>query len=140
MTGAHYQHPIQVGFRDTDASGWMHFPNVFCFVEEAECAWLRQLGVMVYDRAEGGWPRVNVSCQYRAPLMSWDRITVGLRLARIGESSLQWEFQVVRDHDGVLAAEGTMITVRVDAAGQKIAIPAADRARLQAALQTTSGV
>lgn len=133
MPTGHFQHPVQVGFRDTDASGWMHFPNVFCFVEEAECAYLRQLGVMVYDRALGGWPRVNVSCQYHAPLVAWDPITVLLRLQKVGNSSLHWEFDVVRDKDRVIAAAGSMITVRVDANGRKIPIPVDDRVRLDAA-------
>ena len=133
MLAGHYHHETQVGFRDTDASGWMHFPNVFCFVEEAECAFLRQLGVLVSDRAAGGWPRGHVECQYHAPLLAWDRITVLLRLAKVGASSLHWEFEVLRDHHPSLAAAGSLVTVRVDAAGKKIGIPTPDRAILQTA-------
>jgi acyl-CoA thioesterase FadM len=133
MPAGHFHHSMQVGFRDTDASGWMHFPNVFCFVEEAECAFLHHLGVLVYDRAVGGWPRVKVECQYRAPLLAWNRITVLLRLARVGNSSLHWEFDVVNDDTGNVSATGAMVTVRVDATGKTTPIPDGDRAALEAA-------
>lgn len=127
MPPGHFEHRLQVGFRDTDASGWMHFPNVFCYVEEAECTWLRQLGVLAYDRAQGGWPRVKVDCQYRHPLVAWDWIVVRLRLLHLGNSSLRWGFEVRREEDAQVCAAGTIVTVRVDATGTKIAIPTTER-------------
>ena len=117
MEDPHYRYPSQIAFADTDASGWMHFPSVFRHVEAAEHACLRERGVLVFDRALGGWPRVSVSCDFRKPLLSGDEIEVRLAVVAIGRSSIEWAFEVVRA-DGELAASGRMTNVRVDATGK----------------------
>ena len=124
-----YRHPCGIAFGDTDASGWMHFPNVFKYVEAAEHAFLRSRGVLVFDREKGGWPRVKVSCDYRRPLVSGDSIEVLLAISRIGASSLSWEFEAV-NAAGEVAASGTMTTVRVDQNGRPQEISAAERRQL----------
>ena len=35
MNALLYRHACVVAFGDTDASGWMHFPNAFRYFEEA---------------------------------------------------------------------------------------------------------
>jgi acyl-CoA thioester hydrolase len=123
----------EVAFADTDASGWMHFPNVFRYVEAAEHEFLRSRGVLVYDRALGGWPRVSVSCDFKRPLLTGDRIEVQLAISRIGNSSLTWEFEIL-NAAGETAAAGRMTTVRVDQTGNRQEIPAAERTQLERGL------
>lgn len=119
----------EVAFGDTDASGWMHFPNIFRYVEAAEHAFLRDRGVLVFDRAAGGWPRVKVSCDYKKPLQCGDRIEVSLAITRVGNSSVAWEFEVA-NAAGETAAFGSMTTVRVDHQGRTQSISAAERTAL----------
>ena len=119
----------EVAFGDTDASGWLHFPNIFRFVEAAEHAFLKSRGILVFDRSQGGWPRAKVSCDYKRPLLTGDRIEVLLAISRIGTASINWDFEVV-NAAGETAALGNMITVRVDHAGRPQEIPAAERAQL----------
>ena len=71
-----YRHHREVAFADTDAGGWVHFPNILRYVEEAEHAFLKSRGVTVFDRALGGWPRVNVHCDFAKPLQFGDRVEV----------------------------------------------------------------
>ncbi len=120
----------EVAFGDTDASGWMHFPNVFKYVEVAEHAFLRSRGVLVFDRLEGGWPRVNVSCDYKRPFQCGDRFEVLLAVSRIGASSVTWNFEVLTAA-GEIAAFGSMTNVRVDQQGRPMEISAAERAALR---------
>jgi acyl-CoA thioester hydrolase len=120
----------EVAFGDTDASGWMHFPNIFRYVEAAEHAFLRDRGVLVFDRAAGGWPRVKVSCDYQKPLQCGDHIEVSLAITRVGTSSVTWDFEVA-NAAGETAAFGSMTTVRVDHTGRTQAISAAERAALE---------
>lgn len=120
----------EVAFGDTDASGWMHFPNIFKYVEQAEHAFLRSLGVLVFDRAEGGWPRVKVSCDYKRPLLCGDLIETRLGISRIGASSIAWDFEVVKA-TGEIAAFGSITTVRVDHQGRPKEITAEERALLE---------
>ncbi len=107
----------EVPFGDTDASGWMHFPNVFRYVEAAEHACLRSLGVVVFDRNAGGWPRVKVACDYKRPLLAGDSITVHLAVSRVGASAVTWEFQILNSA-GEIASFGSMTNVRVDQQGR----------------------
>jgi acyl-CoA thioester hydrolase len=124
-----HRHACEVAFGDTDASGWMHFPNIFRYFEEAEHAFLKSRGVLVFDRAQGGWPRVKVSCDYKCPLLTGDRIEVHLKISRIGASSVTWDFEVLTS-SGELAAHGSVTTVRVNHDGKPQLISEGERALL----------
>jgi acyl-CoA thioester hydrolase len=54
-----------------------------------------------------------------------DRITVGIRVARIGGSSVRYEIAVFRDDGDEAAAEGHFVHVFVDRATQRpVPVPA----------------
>ena len=125
-----HRHACEVAFGDTDASGWMHFPNVFRYFEEAEHAFLRHNGLLVFARDQGGWPRVKVSCDYKRPLLTGDRIEVLLAVSRVGNSSVTWDFEIITSI-GDLAASGSVTTVRVDHEGKPKPISDAERAVLE---------
>ena len=120
----------EIAFGDTDASGWMHFPNIFKYAEEAEHAFLRSRGVLVFDREKGGWPRVKVSCDFKRPFQCGDKFEVLLGVSRIGASSVTWDFEVL-NAAGEIAAFGSMTNVRVDREGRPQEITAAERAAIQ---------
>jgi acyl-CoA thioester hydrolase len=125
----------EIAFGDTDASGWMHFPNVFKYVEVAEHAFLRSRGILVFDRAQGGWPRLKVACEFRRPFQFGDRFEVRLAISRIGASSLSWVFEVT-NAAGEIAAFGSMTNVRVDREGRPMVISVEDRQQLERAVQS----
>jgi acyl-CoA thioester hydrolase len=129
MVKPHYRQQGVIAFADTDASGWMHFPNVFKYVEAAEHEFLKSCGVLVFDRTLGGWPRVKVSCEYKRPFMTGDHYEVLLGISRIGASSLTWEFQVL-NAAGEIASYGSMTTVRVGHEGKPVLITEAERDQL----------
>lgn len=118
-----------VAFGETDASGWMHFPNVFKYVEAAEHECLRARGILVFDRTQGGWPRVKVSCEYKRPFLAGDSFEVLLGISRIGASSITWDFQVLNAAEEI-AAFGSMTNVRVDHQGKPVLITDDERLKL----------
>ena len=122
-----------IAFADTDASGWMHFPNIFKFVEAAEHEFLREQRILVFDRALGGWPRVKVSCDFKKPFRTGDRYDVLLWLSELGNASLTWKFEVWNESDEV-AAFGMMTNVRVDHEGRPQMISNEDRTTLERVL------
>lgn len=125
-----FSHPDRVTFADTDASGWMHFSKVFRFVEEAEHEFLRWRGLLVFDKSIGGWPRVNVACDYLRPLAFGDEVETRLSILRLGNSSVTWGFEIVTSATNETAARGSMTTVFLNADGKPAPIPEDWRARL----------
>jgi YbgC/YbaW family acyl-CoA thioester hydrolase len=133
MKPSAHSHACEVAFADTDASGWMHFSNIFRYVEAAEHAFLKSRDVQVFDLKHGGWPRAQVSCNYQHPLRAGDRIVVLLEIERIGSSSLVWNFEILNPA-GEIAAAGSMTTVHVNADGRPQKISTSVRAALERGL------
>jgi YbgC/YbaW family acyl-CoA thioester hydrolase len=126
-----HRHVCEVAFGDTDASGWMHFPNTFHYFERAEHEFLKKSGLLVFERALGGWPRVKVTCEYDHPLVTGDRIEIQLGVSRIGTSSVTWEFEIHRLADRIRTAHGSVTTVRVNGVGKPQPLSVQERAVLE---------
>jgi acyl-CoA thioester hydrolase len=131
----------QVEFAETDMAGIMHFANFFRWMEACETAFYRSLGLPLISFVPGqivGWPRVNVSCTYRAPLRFNDTVEVKLFVKQLGTRSVTYVFQFRKG--GELAAQGevTAVCVTGNAQGGMVAQPiSADiRAKLQEAPAT----
>jgi acyl-CoA thioester hydrolase len=70
----------------------------------------------------------EVACRYHSSLAFPDRVTVGIRAARIGVSSIRYEIGVFRNDDDVAAAEGHFVHVFVQRGSQRpVPIPEAAR-------------
>jgi len=130
----HYRRRVE--FRDTDAAGIMHFSTFFLRMEEAEHALLRELGSSVWivdDQGKLSWPRVAARCDYRGPVRFEDMLDVEVRVARLGDRSVTYDFRFRRDEQ--LVAEGQMTAVCCrfppDAPPQPVPIPAALRSQLE---------
>ena len=121
-----HRYSCEVAFSDTDASGWVHFSKILTYPERAEHDFLETIGVAVFGRGIGGWPRVKVSCEYKRPLEFQDKIEVLLSLDHIGGTSLCWKFEILKDQNE-LAARGEMVTVKVDQTGAVTAISPEER-------------
>ena len=66
-----FHHRMQVEFADTDMAGIVHFTRFFHYMEVAEHAFLRSLGLSVRQEIDGrivSWPRLAAECSYKAPL------------------------------------------------------------------------
>ncbi len=113
-----YLYQRRVAFADTDAAGRVHFSRLLCYVEEAEHALLRELNIPLME--DGGWPRVQISCDYFKGLKPEDEVEVVLIPDEVGRSSIHWSFNIFLHGEDV--AKGTMKTVRVDANGNPSSI------------------
>ena len=128
----------QVEFHETDMAGIMHFANFFIWMECCEAAFFRSLELPLISFVPGqvvGWPRVNVSCQYQAPLRFNDTVEVKLLVKKLGIRSITFGFQFRKNSELVAEGEVTAVCVAADAKGSIVAqpIPAEVRARLQVA-------
>ena len=85
----------RVEFSETDMAGIMHFSNFFRFMEAAEHAFLRSLGLSVDLKGSAPGlclPRVHAECDYQAPLRFEDEVEIHLRVARKTRCSLEYRF------------------------------------------------
>jgi acyl-CoA thioester hydrolase len=102
----------RVEFRDTDAAGIVHFSNFFVYMEQAEHAFLRSLGLGVVSEVAGqhlSWPRVKASCEYKTSIRFEDLIDIKLSIERLGEKSVTYDFRFFRGED--LVAFGSLTAV-----------------------------
>jgi 4-hydroxybenzoyl-CoA thioesterase/acyl-CoA thioester hydrolase len=110
--GTPYRTRRMVEFHDTDMAGIMHFSAFFQYMEMAEHELLRSLGFSVYSTAGGehiSFPRVAASCDYHAPARCEDVLEIEVRVERVGEKSITYDFRF--SLDGRDVATGSMTSV-----------------------------
>ncbi len=115
-----------VEFADTDMAGIMHFSAFFRFMEAAEHALLRSLGLSVFKEVGGEvvtFPRVAASCEYHSPARCEEVLEIEVTVDRVGTKSVTYGF--VFSHAGRNVARGSMTSVccRVPHGGAPISIP-----------------
>ena len=73
----------------------------------------------------------EVACRYHSSLAFPDRVTVGIRVANVGRSSVRYEVGVFRNDDDTAAAEGHFVHVFVERGSQRpVPIPDESREKL----------
>ena len=75
---------------------------------------------------------VETGCQYFAPIAFPDVVTAGLRVAKLGNSSVRYEIGIFRNEERTASAQGHFIHVYVDRATRR---PCSLPAHLRSALQ-----
>ena len=113
-----FEHKLtkQVEFSHTDMAGIMHFSNFYRFMEAVEHDLFRKLGKTVAGEIDErgfhlGWPRVNASCSFKAPLKFEDSIELHLIIREIRNATVRYE--VIFNKNGAEAARGEITIVHV---------------------------
>ncbi len=104
----------RVEFSETDMAGIMHFSNYFKFMEFAEHAFMRSLGLSVAPKVYDppiGWPRVAASCEYKRPLKFDDEVEVHLKVASKSEKAVTYEFTFRKTGEKEECARGSVTVV-----------------------------
>ena len=105
-----------VEFSETDMAGIMHFANFYKWMENAEHAFFRSLGLsihMVIDGQDIGWPRLDTSCTFKRPLKFEETATIHIFIEDISPKTVTYRFDFEKEEDGEMkrVARGTVITV-----------------------------
>lgn len=109
-----FQIQRRVEFYETDMAGIVHFSNFFRFMEACEHAFMRSLDHELHgmlDGLETGWPRVNATCDYKAPARFGDLLDVRLFVDEVRNRSVRYRFEIL--HDGTLVAGGSLAVAHV---------------------------
>jgi 4-hydroxybenzoyl-CoA thioesterase/acyl-CoA thioester hydrolase len=125
----------RVEFCETDAAGIAHFSAFFQYMEQAEHALLRHLGLSVIWQDEEGtisWPRVSVSCNFTGAVKFEDVLDIAVCVERLGDKSVTYAFELTLDGRPVATGKITAVCCRIlpDQPPRSIGIPQSIAERL----------
>ncbi len=127
----HFQ-PITTRWHDNDIYGHVNNVVYYGFFDTAVNNYLiQQGGLDIQDGDIVGFV-VSSACDYFASIAYPDLIEVGLRVARLGSSSVQYELAIFREGEQEACAAGRFVHVFVERASNR---PTAIPPRLRAALE-----
>ncbi len=118
---------MRVYWSDCDPAGILYYGNFFRFFELAEEDLFYSLGrsrVDLYSQLQVGFPRVEASCTYRKPARHGDMMEVTTWIGRRTQKTLLFHFEMRREGDPQIAAEGQYTVVCVNRKFQPVPIPA----------------
>lgn len=128
--------PMATRWMDNDIYGHMNNVQHYSLFDTLVARFLLAHGVLDLARSPHVGLVVETGCRYHAPMAFPDSVTGGLRLRRLGGSSITYELALFRNDDDSAAAEGHFTHVYVDRAEQArtVPVPAALRAAADALL------
>ena len=105
---------IPTRWMDNDVYG--HVNNVihYSLFDTAVNGWLIRNGLLDIEKSDAIGLVVETGCSYFAEIRFPDVVTAGLRVAKLGNSSVRFEIGLFRNDAGTPAAEGYFVHVYVD--------------------------
>jgi acyl-CoA thioester hydrolase len=117
---------IRVRYAETDQMGVVYHANYFVWFEVGRVEFLRQMGFSYREMEENDScfiAVVDARCRYKAPAHYDDEISVRTTLKNVRESVIHFGYELVRDGDATLLAEGETMHVVTDAEMKRRTIP-----------------
>jgi acyl-CoA thioester hydrolase len=122
----------RVDFSDTDAQAIVYYGRYLPYFDMARVEYLRHLGLLDPIGRPEEFVMRALSVEYFAPARFDDAIEIFVRVARIGRSSVTWEFAAHRADDDRLLVSSTQTAVFIDVEARRpVPVPAAFRAPVQ---------
>ncbi|MHA6878623.1 acyl-CoA thioesterase [Ralstonia pseudosolanacearum] len=127
-----YFHAVTTRWMDNDSYGHVNNVVYYSYFDTVVNAYLIGQGVLDPTAGEIIGLVVESQCNYFAPLSFPDRVTAGLRVARLGNTSVRYEVGLFGGKAREAAAQGHFIHVYVDRqTRQPVPLPSALRAALE---------
>jgi acyl-CoA thioester hydrolase len=123
---------IPTRWMDNDVYGHVNNVVYYSYFDTVVNQYLIEQGVLEFDKSPAIGLVVETMCQYFSPITFPDQVHAGLRVAKLGTSSVRYEIGLFRNEDEAAAAQGHFVHVYVDRATRR---PAALTAPLRAALE-----
>ena len=111
---SHYRLKRRVQFYETDAAGIVHFSWFYRYMEEAEHALWREVGLSIAPREEEevGFPRVAASFDFHRPLYFEDEFEIDLVVKEITAKTIRYTATVTSGDNHIATGSLTIICVR----------------------------
>ena len=123
---------ISTRWMDNDVYGHVNNVQYYSYFDTAVNQFLIERGVLDIHKGEIVGFVVDSGCSYYSSLSFPDVVHVGIRVAKLGNSSVRYEIGVYRNDDPLPCASGHFVHVYVErSSNRSVPIPAAVRAVLE---------
>jgi len=139
-TRADYPHFLQITTRWMDNDVYGHVNNVvyYSYFDTVVNQYLIGQGVLDIQASPVIGLVVETQCRYFSSLAFPDAVWAGLRVSKLGNSSVRYEVGLFRNDEQTASAQGHFVHVYVDRASNRpTPLPAPMRAALQRLLVTS---
>jgi acyl-CoA thioester hydrolase len=110
---------VTTRWMDNDMYGHVNNVVYYSYFDTAVNAWLIEADLLAPADSSRGISEViglvvETQCRYFAPISFPDSVAIGMRVARLGTSSVRYELAVFRNDETSAAAQGHFVHVYVD--------------------------
>lgn len=111
-----FYHLLRVRFADTDMQGIVFNGNYLTYYDVAWTEYFRAIGLLWKDLVASGVDTVlaRTTIEYKAPARFDDLLETYVRVARIGNTSLSFEFEIYREGEDQLISSSSSLYVSID--------------------------
>ena len=106
--------PLETRWADNDVYGHVNNVVYYGFFDTAVNRRLAKAGLLDIEQGETIGLVVETGCRYHAATAFPDPLEAGVRVARIGSSSVRYEIAIFKHGEDSAAAEGFFVHVYVD--------------------------
>ena len=116
---------LRVRYAETDQMGVVYHSNFIIWMEVGRVEMMRALGYSYRDMEQDGFhlPVAEVKCRYKAPAKYDDLIVIRTRMLNLRGFLIHFGYEILRDEDNKLIAEGESIHLVVGPDMQRCSLP-----------------
>ena len=121
----YFDYEVRVRYAETDRMGISYYANYFVWFEAARTEYFRSLGFIYSEFEKEGYflPVAEAGCRYSAPSSYDDCLTVRTSVSQIRQSSIRFEYQVLKNESEKPIATGFTVHVFSDKSLRPIRVP-----------------
>lgn len=116
----------RVRYKDTDQMGMVYYGNYFTFFEIGRVEYMRQRGISYkrMEREDDSFIVVaEASCRYLRPARYDDLLRIRTRLSESRRRSIRFAYDILRDEDGEMLAQGETLHIICNREGRPKSLP-----------------
>ena len=123
--------PVATRWMDNDVYGHVNNVHYYSYFDSVVNGWMIEQRLLDLKSSTVVGMVVETGCTYFASVAFPDALEAGLRVAKLGRSSVRYEIGIFRAGEAEVSAQGFFVHVYVDRATQRpVAIPEPVRAAL----------
>jgi acyl-CoA thioester hydrolase len=121
-----YETRLRVRYAETDQMGVVYHANYIVWFEVGRVEMFREMGFAYSEMEQQEGTRlvvVDVRCRYKTPARYDDLICVRTQLLNVRDSLVHFGYEILRDNDRVLLAEGETVHLVLGADMKRTPLP-----------------